>query len=144
MDEQALIERLTTAGYRVTTPRLLVWRALSNAETHPSANEIHQQLVADHPAMGLATVYNTLDLFEKFGIVSAFTVDGVTHYDPGPEPHVNLICERCGQVYDVKNLPIAAWKRDVEEQSGFVVAGRNINLYGICPACQHDAGDDTE
>lgn len=144
MDEQTLIERLTTAGYRVTTPRLLVWRALSNTEVHPSANDIHHRLAADHPAMGLATVYNTLDLFEKLGVVDTLTVDGVTHYDPGTEPHINLVCERCEQVHDVKSLPIAAWKREVEDQSGFVVAGRNINIYGICPACQEAMGQATE
>ena len=144
MDEKTLIERLTTAGYRVTTPRLLVWRALSNIEVHPSANDIHQHLVAEHPAMGLATVYNTLDLFEELGIVSTLTIDGVTHYDPGTEPHINLVCERCGQVYDVRDLPIAVWKREVEEQSGFIVAGRNINIYGLCPTCQETTGQATE
>lgn len=144
MNEQTLIERLTTAGYRVTTPRLLVWRALSAEAVHPSANDIYQQLVADHPAIGLATVYNTLDLFEALGVVDTLMIDGVAHYDPGDEPHINLVCERCAEVYDVKNLPIAAWKREVEDQSGFVVAGRNINIYGICPTCQNKIGHITE
>lgn len=137
IDEQDLIERLKAAGHNVTTQRLLIWRALQDSPAHPSANEIYERLKREHPTVGLATVYNTLELFEDEGVIRAFSVDGVTHYDTDVRPHINLVCERCGQVQDVRDVPVVRWQQMVADVSGFEVTGHKLDFHGLCPRCRH-------
>ena len=39
--------------------------------THPSAEDVHRMLQAEHPDISLATVYRNLNLFKKQGVIQS-------------------------------------------------------------------------
>ncbi|GAP64340.1 Fur family transcriptional regulator, peroxide stress response regulator [Ardenticatena maritima] len=135
-EDQELIQRLQAANMRVTPQRLLVWRTVRAMRGHPTAQDVYARIHAEHPTLGLATVYNTLDLFTQLGLLRAFDTGGVVRYDTHTDAHINLICDVCGRIEDIHIPESATWRRMIEEQSGYEVHGHIFDVHGRCPTCQ--------
>lgn len=138
VDDQRLIETLKEAGLRPTPQRLAVYRHLKSAHTHPTAQQVFEQLSPHFPTLSLATVYNTIETLVGLGVVNALGTagDDAVHYDADLSPHVNLACVRCHQVIDLPSEHVFEIKREVSEHSGYRVLGARVLYYGVCPACQ--------
>ena len=92
-------------GYRMTMPRQIIISVLNKTSKHLSAEEIYLAVHKIYPGIGLTTVYRTLELLVRIGLV--FKVDfgdGRSHYELSTGPkriqHHHLICIRCGRVID--------------------------------------------
>ena len=87
--------------------------------------------------MSLATIYNNLKVLVEEGIVSEIKVnnDNTTYYDFMGHDHLNIVCEKCGQITDLY-LPIPSFKEEVESQTGFRITREQMILHGVCPNCQ--------
>ncbi len=93
---------LQRAGIRPTLPRLAVAKAALSNFSHPSADTVWALVRGEYPAVSRATVYNTLDLFVKKGLLSRRDLGGGhAVYDPVPERHHHLVDARTGRVYDI-------------------------------------------
>nr|WP_290667096.1 Fur family transcriptional regulator [Ardenticatena sp.] len=136
-DDTLLITRLQAANLRITPQRLLVWRAVQAMQGHPTAQEVHAYLHAEHPTLGLATVYNTLDLFTTLGLLRAFDTGGVVRYDTHTDAHINLICDVCGRIEDVHLPELETWRQTIEAVSGYEINHHIFDVHGRCPACQN-------
>lgn len=143
MNREELIEKLQAAGWRATPQRLAVWQALrATAGQHPTASELHAHLQADHPTLGLATVYNTLELFRTLDLVRTLAFKERVRYDLDTSSHINLVCTRCGRIDDLapsELLPVDQWEDAVSEASGYEILHARLDYYGVCAACQEKA-----
>src|SRR5215467_14280106 len=93
---------LRERGQRVTSQRLVMNRALQELGTHVTAEEVLDSVADRLPNVSLPTVYSTLELFEDLGLVRRIGVrHGALLYDPRPEPHDHMVCDRCGKVEDL-------------------------------------------
>ena len=63
------ISRLKSHGYKVTHQRLVVLDYLQRSREHPSAEVIYSDLKERYPTISLATIYNTLEMLTKVGLV---------------------------------------------------------------------------
>ncbi|RME07826.1 MAG: transcriptional repressor [Anaerolineae bacterium] len=135
---EELISALQSAGYRLTPQRRAICRLLAGTDTHPTAQEIYEQLKPDYPSLSLATVYNTLETLVNLGMVYALgsAGDGRVHYDADTQPHVNLACVSCHRVVDLPSEHISALEREVSSSSGYRLLGARVLYYGLCPQCQ--------
>ncbi|MFW9946232.1 MAG: Fur family transcriptional regulator [Candidatus Odinarchaeota archaeon] len=138
MDDQELFALFRKSGYKVTTQRLAIYKFISTRKDHPSAEQIYQALKNDYPTISLGTVYKTLDLLEKLGLLQKlrFNEDRV-RYDPDMDLHINMVCSKCGQIYDyktdkVKNL----WKAILTELKVKPI-GQRIDIYYDCDDCKN-------
>src|SRR3954469_5776373 len=100
-------ERLATAlragGHRMTSQRLVLHRVLAELGRHASAEEIARASAARLPGLSLPTVYATLELFERLGLVRRVDAGGpAAHFDPRTEPHAHFACRACGTVSDLE------------------------------------------
>ncbi|MDE3077884.1 MAG: transcriptional repressor, partial [Chloroflexota bacterium] len=68
MDHQGS-HTLQTLGYRLTPQRQLVWDAVRRSGRHVSAEEICAEIQKTIPSFNIASVYRTLELLEKVGLV---------------------------------------------------------------------------
>src|SRR5690349_5940114 len=133
-----LLAQLEARGKRVTPQRAAVCEALLAANTHPTAGEIWQLVRQSHPSISQATVYNTLAALEALQLIRPLGIlgDEHTHYDTCLDPHVNVVCTRCGRIADVHTdtleallgLVSARTKYQLDPQEGVIA-------YGICPDC---------
>jgi Fur family peroxide stress response transcriptional regulator len=93
--ELKLITSLREKGYRMTPQRLEIIRILSRDTSHPGALDILQKVREKAPQVSMSTVYYTLDLLKREGLIGELEFyDKDNRYDVNLADHVNLICRR--------------------------------------------------
>ncbi len=65
-----IISKLSEQGYRLTPQRIMVLSAIEDSDDHISAEEIYAQIVAKYPQVNISTVYRTLELLKRLGLVT--------------------------------------------------------------------------
>ena len=144
-------ERFTEEGIRFTSPRESIIDALSKSSKHLSAEEIYFIVHGLYPAIGFATVYRTLDLLTKMGLVLKFDFgDGRARYElTGEEPglHYHLVCSKCDKVINEKISDeelkrLKKIKEFLSEKNKFKINNIKIHFIGKCEQCQNLEGGD--
>lgn len=139
--DQALLEALRDRGQRVTTQRVVLFRALRELDRHVTAEQLLAAVAERLPALSLPTVYATLDLFEELDLVRRVPVPGgPLLYDPRAEAHHHLACRRCGRVEDLDCRLEAGPALAAAREQGWRVADVTGVLSGTCPACSDEDG----
>ncbi len=131
-----VIQQLRDEGYRLTPQRLAILEAISADHSHPTAEEVHQQVSADQPTLSLATVYKTLHILEELGAVTELQVGGSSHYESAPQLHPHLICVECHTIIDLPPDTMMPLSEEVLDDVGFHPQRYEVNVYGLCSQCQ--------
>ena len=132
--------KLKEKGILLTIQRSAVLEFLHDNTGHPTAEEIYLSLRGMYPALSRATIYNTLDLLKKYGLIEEITIDrNRAHYDYITEPHHHFLCSRCARIYDValEKVPYAreAWV------DGHKTEAVRLYITGTCSACLREGND---
>lgn len=132
------LDALRRAGLRVTQQHIAICELLYRSDTHPTSNDIYQQLKERYPSLSLATIYNTLDVLVGMGYVNVLGSigDDKVHFDGNTSPHVNLACIKCHKIVDLQSDLIDQLDSEINQNSGYRVLGARVLYYGICPQCQ--------
>ncbi|WP_376791228.1 Fur family transcriptional regulator [Thermoflexus sp.] len=135
---KAMLKGLRESGLRLTPQRVAVCEVLAASRSHPTAYEIYRRLRRRFPTLSLATVYKTLDVLVRLGLVSALgdAGDGMVHYDGDTDPHINLVCLSCHRVQDLESMDVGDLYQQVVARSGYALRGARLVYYGLCPECQ--------
>ncbi len=129
---------------RLTQKRLLILEVLKGLGGHPTALEIFMKVKEKCPKIGLSTVYRTLELLTKNGILRKFVMgDGQARYEYAKgEHHHHLICQVCGKIIDYSDFIkeetelVKKIEENLKEKYGFEIQTHTFQFYGICPDCQ--------
>ncbi len=130
-------------GLPVTAQREQVAEAVLASRGHLSVEEIEQQLRERGLHIGKATVYRTLDILSKSGMITERDFgEGFRRYErvPGHPHHEHLICTRCGKVIEFTNDRLERLKALVAEEYGFQHHHHRLDIYGLCRECQLQEG----
>jgi Fur family peroxide stress response transcriptional regulator len=136
---------LKTLGIRQTPQRLAIAEVVINSGDHPSVKEIYERVKAFFPYVTLATVYSTLRVLERAGVVRELPFQKQSRYDANLSPHANLVCVGCGGLVDAPvGQKMVAELRDLLEQStDFEFTGQRVDFYGWCSGCRPAAFGDS-
>ncbi|WP_457558779.1 Fur family transcriptional regulator [Candidatus Harpocratesius sp.] len=130
---------LKNANLKITGPRLAISSVLLTSENHPTAIQIYEEVKSqfvNQENISLATVYKTLEKFEQKGLVSAFiSGDGKSHYEPRLDPHINLICVKCGKITDMMNDKITQFVNDIYDIIPNPIQMQNLSFFYVCDMC---------
>jgi Fur family ferric uptake transcriptional regulator len=138
--------RIRGCGYRLTLPRMKIVEVLNASKGHLSAEEVFIKVHQVYPAVGLTTVYRTLEMLVASGIVARIDAgDGKARYEfkktPEEDPHFHLICKKCGSIINVdsdkeleKHINMA--KEKYVKDYGFKVDNLQLRFYGLCKKCK--------
>lgn len=122
---------------KVTPQRLAVYEMLCHTHEHPNAEAIYRALQPAFPAMSLATVYKTLDVFAELGLVRALNAgEDSFRYDADTRPHPHVRCTACGRVEDIESVDDSDFLREIAQKTDYTLTGRQLYFQGICPACR--------
>lgn len=132
---------------RWTLPREVILGLLSRTSKHMSAKEIYASLYKMYPGIGLTTIYRTLDLLERMGLVNRLSFgDGQNRYEfksgEKKEHHHHLICTKCGRIIDYSDFldeELELVKKTEEilaKKYNFVIQDHNIDFLGLCEKCK--------
>ena len=118
----------------VTSQREQVAEVVLEAGGHLSVEDIEQQLRQRGLRIGKATVYRTLDILAKSGMISERDFgEGFRRYErvPGHPHHEHLICVRCGKVVEFTNERLERLKSLIAEEYGFQHHHHRLDIYGL-------------
>ncbi len=123
-------------GIKITNQRLEIYREIACASDHPSAEDIHKRVKKIIPMMSLDTVYRTLALFEKCGIISrVHPLDDRCRFDPNTKQHHHFICLRCKKVEDFYWPGFDRLHPPDEIASLGLAQSQSVEIQGICNDC---------
>lgn len=132
-------EYLRSCNLPVTPQRLRVAEILFGTHRHVSAHEILGSLRAERATIGKATVYRTLDLLLKAGLIREHDFgEGFRRYEPRPTRprHEHLVCTRCGKVIEFESKEIERVEADVAALHRFRAEHHKVEIYGHCEDCR--------
>lgn len=131
-------KELHAAGMRVTNQRALILDIIRRGEGHLDADEVYRQARKKQPGLSLSTVYRTLSMFKKTGLVQEVHFDESHHHyeAKAPREHHHLTCLGCGRVVEFR-YPLSRYvKRNVPEAKGFEISETEIQMRGYCAECR--------
>lgn len=137
-------EQLREKGYKLTSQRQAVLDVLIEHEgEHLSTEEIYDYIKKGHPEIGLATVYRTLLLLDKMGLVYKLDLDdNCSRYELNrhneDHRHHHLICTRCGLVAEVEDDLLEALEEQILLKNNFIVKDHGVKFYGYCKSCSEE------
>lgn len=148
-----LVDWLTRAGYSNTRARRAVIEALSAAEGPVTPSDLLQVGRMQHQALGLVTVYRTLEILETLGLVRKLHLaEGCHSYvlstmGAGPQYSAHgaaaadrhghhIICQECHRAVEFAGCDIGAVISSAQAQTGFAAQGHWLEIFGLCPTCQ--------
>ena len=140
---------LKSKGLKVTGQRLAVLEVLQQREDeHLTAEEIFDLVRVDHPDIGLATVYRTIQLLSDMGLIDKLSLDdGFIRYEIGKSSasghrHHHLICLGCNSVFSFEKDFMEPLENEINKLTGFQVVNHEVKLYGYCKVCREAGKQD--
>ena len=145
MTQEQLADRLKRWGIRLTPQRLAIAEIVINSDDHPSVQQIYERVSERFPYITLATVYSTLAVLQKKGLVQELPFEKLSRYDANLAPHANLVCVSCGTVVDTEigQDKIAILRDELANTADFEIASQRVDFYGWCPKCASEAHNDS-
>lgn len=131
---------LKSQKLKFTRTRHLIYEEIFSDKTvHPNAYEIHRRLKSKGEKVSLATIYRTLRLFVKSGLVSEVDFgENHSHYEPeiSHAAHGHLVCLSCGEVKEFSNEKVQSILKKIGKESQFKTDKFSIQVFGYCQNCQ--------
>ena len=129
-----LMALLEDRGYRATAPRKAVAKLLEQKQKGFTVEALSEEL----PSVGKATIYRTIKLFLKEGMVCKFPLmDGAPFYCLARtgDRHHHSICVQCGEVEEFKAATIENLLQDISAEIPGQIVDHRIELYVNCGYC---------
>jgi len=97
-----LQDQLREHGIQPTPQRLAVAAYVMHAREHPTADGVLERVRKQCPTVSRATVYNTLNLLVRKGLIRTQVLkEGTVVFDPHVESHHHFIDTDTGSIYDI-------------------------------------------
>jgi Fur family ferric uptake transcriptional regulator len=138
-----LAERLRARGLRLTAQRQRVLEAvaaLEHATPELIGARLREEAGPDGAAPDASTVYRTLELLERLGLVwHTHLGRGAPIYHAAEHPHLHVVCASCGEIASADPDLLAGAAERLAAELGFTVDVGHVALSGTCRACQERA-----
>jgi Fur family transcriptional regulator, ferric uptake regulator len=129
---------LQRQGLKLTTERSALVREIFATHYHFEADELLFKMKQKSLKISRATVYRTLELLVKSGMVRRVHL-GEDHYHyehvTGNSHHDHLICTTCGGVIEFHDELLEQRQRDICEKKKFTPTFHNLQILGVCDSC---------
>jgi Fur family transcriptional regulator, ferric uptake regulator len=126
-----MTQALRETGVRVTRQRETVLRVLTEADDHPDAAELHRRARTLDDSLSLATVYRTLSVLEREGVVLRLALEnGGARYEVADAPHHDHIIDLdTGTITEFRSEKIEQLQREIAAELGFEIIHHRMELY---------------
>jgi len=122
---------LRDGGVRVTRQREALLRVLTEAEDHPDATELHRRARAMDASVSLATVYRTLSVLEREGVIlrQSFESGGARFEVADTAHHDHIVDLDSGQIIEFHSEKIEELQRQIAAEMGYEIEHHRLELY---------------
>ena len=130
-----ILELLKKKNLKATPQRLAILNIL-NSHTHPTIEDIYEEIKRVFPSISLATIYKNINTLKDAGMVTELNPGGKLKYDINIVPHFHGICKSCGKIVDYyDNELIDVCKNIVKDKIEDKVLDIDVTLTIECKDC---------
>jgi len=125
-------------GYRLTAARSAVVEAVAGTDRSLRPHDVYRAARASYPALGLVTVYRTLERLEELGLIQrVHGQSGCQAFIPTGTGHQHLLlCQNCGQALYFEGDDLDPLMATIANQTGYNIREHWLQLFGLCSDCQ--------
>lgn len=132
---------LMSRGLRMTQQRRTILSVVETARQHLDASQILRRARKIDPGIDRVTVYRTLKLLKRYGLVDELDLmhlEGEKHfYERRPQrDHVHMACLRCGRISEFESDLFDRLKGQIERDCRFHIVVTRVELGGYCAQCR--------
>jgi Fur family ferric uptake transcriptional regulator len=132
---------LTSRGVRMTAQRRTILGVIETAKQHLDAAQILRRVRKIDPDIDRVTVYRTLALLKRQGLVDELDlmhIQGEGHYyERRPQrEHLHMACLRCGKIQEFESHLFERLKGQVERECRFHIVVTRVEIGGYCSGCR--------
>lgn len=123
----------------ITAQRLAIADIILGSVNHLSAEDIMLELGARGASVGTATVYRTLEVLLRSGLVVERDFgEGFKRFEAsrGVPHHEHLLCTLCGRVTEFRDERLERMTMLIAEQHGYARQRHRLVISGICGECR--------
>jgi Fur family transcriptional regulator, ferric uptake regulator len=135
-----LQQAVGSRGIRMTRQRRVILQVMDAAEQHLDVDQILERAQKIDPDVHLVTVYRTIDLLKKQGLIDELDLlhlRGDRHYyeTHGPRDHIHVACLGCGKVREFESRLYEQLKDQIARDFGMKVTVSRTEVGGYCADC---------
>jgi len=130
---------LRSEGFKITRQRRAVLAAINESHDHMTPADIYEKALKQHPGIGLVTVYRTLEILDKLGMICEVHAGGNSRSYLMRRPlyhHHHLVCSGCGTVVDFADCDLSELADRLSRKTGFEIDGHILEFSGRCVNCR--------
>lgn len=136
-----LRDELRDRGVRMTHQREIVLELIQGSSRHLDAESLWKLAARKDPRINLATIYRTLTLLKRCGLVDELDlmhIEGEKHYYEVTRlrSHIHLACFRCGDIQEFQTPLFARLSKHVERECNFDIKTGRLEFGGLCAKCR--------
>lgn len=138
MAAEIWLQLLRSNGYRLTPARRAVVRTMAASPRAITPLEVYDTARARHRALGLVSVYRTLEKLEELGLIQrVHRPEGCQAFVSASDGHQHLlICRQCGRAAFFEGDDLQPLIRSLARRTGYAIGEHWLQLFGLCKDCQ--------
>jgi Fur family transcriptional regulator, ferric uptake regulator len=124
---------------------MAVLETLLSSHEHMSSADVLAEAQARHPELGRASVFRSLDLLTRVGIVRPTYIEssGTPRYVVLPDGHHHhVICTQCNRIFEIHRCNMGPLIQDLEAEYGVTITGHLVEFYALCADCRSEPSSD--
>jgi len=116
----------------------MILSVIEDSNYHISAEEIYAQVTAKYPRVNISTVYRTLELLKRLGLIYEIDLgEGrVRYHSESKGHHHHLVCRKCGAIIDVGESVLFPLQAVLLQAFNFSAELRHMAIFGLCENCR--------
>ena len=141
------LKLLKDKNIKITSQRLEILKYLDNNRKHQSVEEIYNILKEKNPSLSKTTVYNSLQLLVKEGIIKSMSIsNSELRYDFDNQNHHHFLCKKCGKIIDVDMKCKKCYVKNYNDlqcpsvaeliKKGYIIDELHGYFKGLCSECK--------
>jgi Fur family ferric uptake transcriptional regulator len=138
MNTELWLTQLHDNGYRLTEARKAVVDTVAASRRALTPVEVYDTARKDHPALGLVTVYRTLEKLEQLHLIQrVHQPEGCQAFITRGKGHQHLLlCQNCGQALFFEGDDLDGLIDTIARKTGYSIREHWLQLFGLCKNCK--------
>jgi Fe2+ or Zn2+ uptake regulation protein len=138
MTAEPWLTQLHKNGYRLTDARRAVVEIVEQSPHALTPVEVYDQARKKYRALGLVTVYRTLEKLEALRLIQrVHQPQGCQAFVSAGHGHQHLLlCQNCGRVEFFDGDDLDALTKSIAQKTGYQINEHWLQLFGLCADCR--------
>jgi Fe2+ or Zn2+ uptake regulation protein len=130
-------ELLRKQGYRLTPQRFMILSVIQEANEHLNIDQISERVQLRNPYVSLSTIYRTLELLRKLGLIRENHLPGEQPYYEAAHgyAHHHLVCRRCRDTIHLDETLLGDLHERLQAEYHFHSLTLDLVAAGYCSSC---------